>query len=843
MSGNTPPKAIGPVAPQHLTNSPRNPGQMRDKEAPPALSLPGSALPIASILPSLSGSAPTRSGSIAKDINASHAKPPSSSNAPKIRVFSSTDYKSMAWKNGLGETTEIAIRPEGRDCKRDDFLWRLSMSEVKDTCSFSVFPNYDIGLVILPEDGMTAQKALVNPPALLHHNDHETAVVLRPLIPYTYNGEVPTTCHVRTPPLRHLTILAHRKRTLVTVNLETICPHGFSNEGGCSAGGHGSPTAYAASPDGADLPPLEGGSPPRLAASKKPAALSKILLGNFTIVYVIRGAINVQIDGDGQARTVNQGETLICERTDDSVPTDFAMTPIASPPTSASAFDATSAAAVQQSRNYGQAGLGIEGVTKVTSSVDEAEFLDATVAIFQINIIKDRGDATPIQTPGSASTSNTSMMRNPFRRKGSIIVYDDQPSWSMESGFFPMPGDPGSPLLTTYGSLANMSNSQTSMIDLSQANAANNYNLAVKYWDSARHYRPPSMSARYVNESDVPPPVIRDTLDIEEFPVGKISTVWINMMKQGLSEWLRVPVIVARGTEDGPVVGITAAIHGNELNGVPCIHRVITDIDVHRLRGTVVAVPCVNVVGYLRFTREFSDGKDLNRLFPGSPTGTASTIYVHNLMTKIIHRFEYLIDLHTASFGRVNSYYVRSDMNDPVSATLAKLQQPQIILHNSGQDGTLRSAAMTLGIKAITVEIGNPQLFQNQYVQWSYMGVMRILGYLSMFTPDPPEPNPMPPSTVICSKGFWIYTKTGGVLEVYPGVNTFVKKGDLIARIKNIFGNIVDEIYATSTGITIGRSSNPVAMAGDRILHMGVIRKENELLPKEAKENCEYMKW
>ncbi|KAK4510539.1 uncharacterized protein ATC70_004970 [Mucor velutinosus] len=94
-----------------------------------------------------------------------------------------------------------------------------------------------------------------------------------------------------------------------------------------------------------------------------------------------------------------------------------------------------------------------------------------------------------------------------------------------------------------------------------------------------------------------------------------------------------------------------------------------------------------------------------------------------------------------------------------------------------------------------------------------------------------------PPNTILCSKGFWIYTKTGGVLEVYPGVNTIIKKGDLIARIKNIFGNVVDEYYAPCSGIVIGRSSNPVAMSGDRIIHLGVIKKKSESLPKEAKEN------
>jgi predicted deacylase len=94
--------------------------------------------------------------------------------------------------------------------------------------------------------------------------------------------------------------------------------------------------------------------------------------------------------------------------------------------------------------------------------------------------------------------------------------------------------------------------------------------------------------------------------------------------------------------------------------------------------------------------------------------------------------------------------------------------------------GTLRSEAMSLGIKAITVEIGNPQLFQSRYVLWSYSGVMRILSYLSMFTPE--SELSKPPNMILCSKGFWIYTTTGGVLEVYPNVNTFIKRGDLIAR-------------------------------------------------------------
>ena len=98
------------------------------------------------------------------------------------------------------------------------------------------------------------------------------------------------------------------------------------------------------------------------------------------------------------------------------------------------------------------------------------------------------------------------------------------------------------------------------------------------------------------------------------------------------------------------------------MNGVPCIHRVVSQIDVNKLKGTVVAVPCVNVWGFLQFQREFADGRDLNRQFPGKQDGYASQVYCYHLMNKLISQFNYMIDLHTASFGRVNSYYVRADL-------------------------------------------------------------------------------------------------------------------------------------------------------------------------------------
>ncbi|KAI8825179.1 uncharacterized protein EV422DRAFT_249081 [Fimicolochytrium jonesii] len=706
---------------------------------------------------------------------------------PTVNLLDDANYVRSPWKNGLGETHQIAISPPTADFEADDFLWRLQLSEVRDSCSLSVYPGYDIALLLLPTDkpAPSARRNSVTSPVALHHNDQATAVPLRPLQPYTYSGEWPTTCRLRTSPVRHLTFIANRDRTRVSATLENICLHGLHSDGECGAeheiNGSGAPRSASPEPIDDDTSAV-GRQPSKPNGSSGPQSSSKMLLGNTSILYVVTGTVKVNVEGSDKPYVVKTGQTLICHREDDASPTDLTMKPVQ-----------------------------LDG----TDFPKETDHQDASVLIIQINHIQRQRRESSLADLGPV---------RPRGRTGSIIVYDDQP--------IPVYSDPSAtPQLPT--------------------NPTSPSEMPIRNWDSARHYKPPVFSSRFQNESEVPPAV-------------------------GLSEWLRIPVIVARGKEEGPVVGITAVVHGNELNGVPCIHRVISDIDVSFLRGTVVAVPCVNVPGYLRYTREFSDGKDLNRLFPGSPTGTSSQIYAYNLMQKVVRKFDYLIDLHTASFGRVNSYYVRCDMNDARSASMAKLQQPQIILHNSGQDGecwvsvrgetvsvpsvphwtqstkpnphlpldhtgALRSAAMSLSIASITVEIGNPQLFQNQFVQWSYQGVMRILSWLSMFTPTVPIthiPDALPPSsTILCSKGYWIYTRTGGVLEVYPGVNSVVKKGDLVARIKNIFGNIVDEVFAPGTGVTIGRSSNPVAMAGDRVLHMGVIKREGEVLAKEAKEN------
>ncbi|KAJ1666380.1 hypothetical protein IW140_001110 [Coemansia sp. RSA 1813] len=309
-------------------------------------------------------------------------------------------------------------------------------------------------------------------------------------------------------------------------------------------------------------------------------------------------------------------------------------------------------------------------------------------------------------------------------------------------------------------------------------------------------------------------------LDLNMFPVGKISRVWIALAEDGLGMPIRVPVIVARGSVAGPVVGITSALHGNELNGIPLIHRLFREISPNTLHGTVIAVPVLNTPGFLMSQRGYTDGTDLNRRMPGKINGSSPQVYTYNIIYRIVCHFEYLIDLHTASSGRVNSLYVRADMLNPKAARMARLQNPQIIVHNSNPGGSLRGAAVERGIPAITVEIGDPSRFHKRFIKNALLGVTNILSHLCMIPNEEADPEYEP---VLCTRSFWIFAKSGGILNVIPDIATWVRAGDLIATVHSIFGDLIEEYFAPQDGVIVGKHVDPVCQTGNRILHLGVV--------------------
>jgi hypothetical protein len=314
-------------------------------------------------------------------------------------------------------------------------------------------------------------------------------------------------------------------------------------------------------------------------------------------------------------------------------------------------------------------------------------------------------------------------------------------------------------------------------------------------------------------------------LDIEQLPENSITRVQIELTADGLADDVLIPVMVARGARPGPVFGITAAVHGNELNGIRVIHDLFANLETEGLRGTVVGVVAVNVPGLHYHQRQFLDGQDLNHIFPGDAKGNAASVFAHRIVNRIVRRFDYLVDLHTASTGRVNSLYVRADMTDAKCARMAYLQRPQIIVHNPASDRTLRGTAMDLGIPAITVEIGDPQRFQPSFIRSSRTGLLAVLADARMLQRRPVVPGPEP---VVCSGSYWLYADRGGLLDVLPSATQLVQKNEKVATLRNAFGDVLREYCAPEDGIVVGKSVNPVGITGARILHLGIIAPEND---------------
>lgn len=309
---------------------------------------------------------------------------------------------------------------------------------------------------------------------------------------------------------------------------------------------------------------------------------------------------------------------------------------------------------------------------------------------------------------------------------------------------------------------------------------------------------------------------------LEDTPAGTQRNYWLKIISDGFANPICIPLIVARGKEPGPVLGLTAAVHGNELNGISVVQRLFSEIDVDELRGTIVGVPVVNVPGFIRKKRRFNDGVDLNHIMPGKADGNVSQVYAYRFVDRLVRHFDYLLDLHTASFGRINSYYIRADMDQPVVRKLALLQNADIIVHNPPSDGTLRGAADELGIPAITLEVGNPNTFQKRLIRSGVTGIHNVLCYLEMVDD---EIATVEKDTVLCASSYWIYTDWGGLLTVHAELREMVKKGQVIASLRDVFGQKIKEFVAPEEGIVIGKSVSPVNQTGGRILHLGRLAK------------------
>lgn len=296
---------------------------------------------------------------------------------------------------------------------------------------------------------------------------------------------------------------------------------------------------------------------------------------------------------------------------------------------------------------------------------------------------------------------------------------------------------------------------------------------------------------------------------VGELPVSRLVT----------GTYISLPLRVVHGAQDGPTMWLSAAVHGDEVAGVEIIRRALETIDPKRLSGTILAVPIVNVHGFLSGDRYLPDRRDLNRSFPGSPTGSLAGRIANLFMTQVVERCDVGIDLHTGSDHRTNLPQIRADLDDPTTRTLAEAFGAPFMLHAKLRDGSMRAAATSAGATVLLFEGGEAWRLDETAVAVGVRGIGRVLRQLDMIDEELPE---LPVAIESRTSG-WIRARRSGIATMHVGLGDRVEKGATLATIHDSVGVRVSSMKAARAGLVIGHSHQPLVNQGDAIVHIADI--------------------
>jgi len=296
-----------------------------------------------------------------------------------------------------------------------------------------------------------------------------------------------------------------------------------------------------------------------------------------------------------------------------------------------------------------------------------------------------------------------------------------------------------------------------------------------------------------------------------------------------------VPVLVAHGDKAGPRLCLTAAIHGDELNGIEMVRRLMYELEPDQLAGTVIGVPIVNLDGFRSGSRYLSDRRDLNRYFPGNKNGSAASRVAHSLFSNIVRHCDYLVDLHTGSQKRVNLPQLRADLDNPDVVAFAKHFGGMTVLHSPGVTGMLRDAAVKKDIVAVTMEAGGPNRLETEAVSNGVQAIDTLLENLGMRKASRFWSAPQP----VFYESEWIRATQGGILLAEVELNQNVKQGQVMGTVTDPISNTGSAIIAPYNGRVLGMAVNQVVHAGFAAFRIGEEKTTEEVEAKAEKATQE----
>jgi predicted deacylase len=302
------------------------------------------------------------------------------------------------------------------------------------------------------------------------------------------------------------------------------------------------------------------------------------------------------------------------------------------------------------------------------------------------------------------------------------------------------------------------------------------------------------------------------------------------------------PVLVINGAHPGPTLCLTAALHGDELNGIEMVRRVMHDLTPDKLSGAIIGVPIVNVQGFRSGNRDLPDRRDLNRYFPGNPYGSAAARIAHSFFVNVVAHCDALIDLHTGSNERANLPQIRADLRNPDVVTLTQGFGSMVILHSTPEIGTLRHAATRAGIPAVTLEAGGPSQLELNEVRLGVKGIESLVTSLGMTRKISLWGDPEP----VYYRSSWVRADNGGILLADVSLGSTIRKGDLLGTITDPMNNAQTEMRSPFSGRIIGMARNQIVMPGFAAFHIGIQTDEtpssaapDDMLSQEQSDNVD----
>jgi uncharacterized protein len=308
-------------------------------------------------------------------------------------------------------------------------------------------------------------------------------------------------------------------------------------------------------------------------------------------------------------------------------------------------------------------------------------------------------------------------------------------------------------------------------------------------------------------------------IDGREVAAGSRATIELPTVNLITHTELYMPVHVAHGLRDGPRLLICAAIHGDELNGIEIIRRVLALPHLRRLRGTLITVPMVNVHGVIQHSRYLPDRRDLNRVFPGSEHGSLAARLAHFFLDRIVKRCTHGVDLHTGAQHRINLPQIRANLDDPETERLARSFGTPVLINAAIRDGSLRQVASDLGIPMLVYEGGEGLRFDEFSIRAGVRGILHVMRALEML-PAASRSSKKPVEPFIARSSSWTRAPESGIMRTLRPLGARVREDEPLALISDPFGENETTVAAHQDGLIIGRTHLPLVNAGDALFHI-----------------------